>query len=275
MYDIERFIRHLEGVRKSEYTIKQYRFFVIHLLDYIKKDPSKITGEDIERYKGHLAVDLNYSKNSICLAMSAIKSYFDFLGIDLKDAFSRPKRPVSVPRYISEEEVSQLLDAAKGSKRDYAIISTLAYTGMRVGELCNLTIDDLDFNQKTIRIRSGKGDKSRIVIMDEHVERALKDYLTSKEKVTSLVFNSLKGDSITEESVQRIVRSYAKKAGITRPVTPHVLRHTLATHMLRHGADIRVIQHLLGHSSIATTQIYTYVDTSLLKETFEKSKPKY
>jgi len=167
------------------------------------------------------------------------------------------------------------LEAARSSVKEYALLCTLAFTGMRVGELCVLAIDDLDFNQKAIRIRSGKGDKDRVVMMDLRVEEALKAYILTKVKPTERVFVSRMGDRITEETVQRIVRNCAKKAGITRPVTPHVLRHSLATHMLRHGADIRVIQRILGHSSIATTQIYTYVDTSLLKETFERAKPKY
>lgn len=275
MHDIERFARHLEADRKSRYTVKQYVFFVSHMSNYLKRGPNEVTGEDLERFKAHLAIDLGYSKNSICLAVCAVKAYFKFLKLDVCDALTGPKRPASVPNYLPEEDISRLLETAKSSSKDYALLCTLAFTGMRVGELCALAVDDMDFNQKTIRIRSGKGDKDRVVMMDERVEAALKTYLSTKEKLTERVFVSRMSERITEETVQRIVRACAKKAGISRPVTPHVLRHSLATHMLRHGADIRVIQRILGHSSIATTQIYTYVDTSLLKETFERSKPKY
>jgi len=245
------------------------------MLDYLKKEPKGISAEDLERFKAHLAIDLAYSKNSICLAVSAVRTYFKFLKLDASDALTGPKKPASVPNYIPEEDVARLLETAKPSVKEYALLCTLAYTGMRVGELCSLTVDDLDFGQKTIRITSGKGDKDRVVILDERVEVALKAYLPTKEKPTERVFVSRVGERMTEETVQRIVRACAKRAGLTRPVTPHVLRHSLATHMLRHGADIRVIQRLLGHSSIATTQIYTYVDTSFLRETFEKTKPKY
>jgi integrase/recombinase XerD len=275
MQDVERFARHLEADRRSRYTIKQYVFFVSHMLDYLKKEPKGISGEDLERFKAHLAIDLAYSKNSICLAVCAVRTYFKFLKLDASDTLSGPKRPASVPNYIPEADVAHLLEIMRPSVKEYALLCTLAYTGMRVGELCSLTVDNLDFNQKTIRIRSGKGDKDRVVILDERVEEALKAYLSTKKKPTERVFISRRGERMTEETVQRIVRACAKKAGIARPVTPHVLRHSLATHMLRHGADIRVIQRILGHSSIATTQIYTYVDTSLLKETFERSKPKY
>jgi integrase/recombinase XerD len=275
MQEIERFARHLEADKKSRYTIKQYSFFVRHLVNYIKKSPENMTSDDLERFKAHLAIDLGYSKNSICLAISAVRTFFKFLKLGTGDGITSPKKPSSLPNYLPEDDIARILDAAKGSIKDYAILCTLAYTGMRVGELCSLHVDDLDFNQKTIRIRSGKGDKEREVMLDQRVEDALKKYLLSRNSKSSRIFVSRYNDRISEETVQRMVRGYAKRIGISRNVTPHVFRHSLATHMLRHGADIRVIQRLLGHSSIATTQIYTYVDTSFLRETFEKTKPKY
>lgn len=270
-----RFERFLEANKKSRYTVRQYAFFVRHMLDYLEKDSRDITPDDLERYKEHMALDLGYSKASIALAVHAIRAYFGFLGMDVCSGLQAPRRPRSSPRYLSEREVSRLIDAARTSPRDHAIICTLAYTGLRVGELCALTLDDLDFEEKIINIRSGKGERDRVVIMDERVEKAIRAYLTSRGGGSPRLFTTRKGPGIGEETVQRIVRKYAERAGISRKVTPHVLRHSLATNMLKRGADIRVIQRLLGHSSISTTEIYTHVDPTLLREVFRRTRPKY
>ena len=150
----------------------------------------------------------------------------------------------------------------------------LAYTGLRVSELCTLNMDDVDMHERVVSVKSGKGDKDRIAILDDSTVAALRGYLASRAKLNGPLFVTKRG-RISPISVQRIVKKHAKSAGIQKKVTPHVLRHTFATSLLRRGADIRIIQKLLGHSSIATTQIYTHVDDAMLKSVYEKAKPDY
>jgi integrase/recombinase XerD len=195
-----------------------------------------------------------------------------------------PKRSASLPKYLSEEEMARLFEAARSDIvngiRDYAILAVLGYTGLRVSELCYLNVEDIDFKEKTIKVRSGKGDKDRLVIFEDKTENALKEHLTYKNRhickddPAAIFASAVKGRMIPR-TVEEIVKKYAKLAGINKQVTPHVLRHTMATTLLKHGADIRIIQQLLGHASIATTQIYTHVDEEMLKRAYNKSKPEY
>jgi len=274
---LEAFQSHLQAEKRSEHTIRTYVGAVRQMLDWVGKDPGEITREDLERYRVHLAVEKNSSKNTLYISIKAIQAFFRYLGSDVADGLTPPRRPKSIPRYLSEEEVSRLLKAAEGNPRDYAILVTLAYTGLRVSELCNLNIEDVDFSEKTIRVISGKGDKDRIVIFEENTENAIVQYLRVRavpQEGTPL-FTSTRRKRITPRSVELMIQKYARQAGITKKVTPHVLRHTMATSLLKHGADIRIIQQLLGHSSLSTTEIYTHVDEEMLRQAYRKSKPKY
>lgn len=275
---LEGFAKYLLVEKKSEHTVKQYCMIVRHMVEFLSKDPEEITLEDVERFKIHLVVDKNYSKNSLYLATKAIKSFLKYLKKDFVQNITSPKRGRKLPVYLSEGEVRNLLDACKDNPRDFAIIITLAHTGLRVSELCNLNIEDVDFYDNVIRVRSGKGDKDRIVVMSDEVAQAIKNYLNSRKIYgdgNSALFISRKGHRITPRQVERIIRKYAQIAGIQKKVTPHTLRHTFATTMLKNGADIRFIQALLGHSSISTTEIYTHINRKLLKDVYMKYKPNY
>lgn len=274
---VEEFREHLIGDKKSKYTVKQYSHFLRHFLIFSGKKPEKIETEDIERFKQYLAIEKQYAKNSIYIALKAIQAFLKFRGIKIED-ISIPKRSRPLPKYLNEEETHALIESAKKDLRDYAILKTLAYTGLRVGELCNLEIEDIDFAEGIIHVRSGKGDKDRIVVLEESTAEALKNYLTERYKKdvkTNKVFISRKNKPISPLSVERIVKKYGRIAGIQKKVTPHVLRHTLATSLLNNGADIRFIQVLLGHASVSTTQIYTHLDNENLKKIYHKTKPSY
>ncbi|MEM3738704.1 MAG: tyrosine-type recombinase/integrase, partial [Thermoplasmata archaeon] len=224
-----------------------------------------------------LAIEKQYAKNSIYIAIKAIQAFLKSKGIKIEE-ISAPKRSLQLPKYLNEEETHALIESAKEDLRDYAILRTLAYTGLRVGELCNLEIEDIDFAEGIIHVRSGKGDKDRIVVLEEGTAQALKNYLAVRyrmETKTTKVFISRKNHPISPLSVERLVKKYGKKAGILKKVTPHVLRHTLATTLLNHGADIRFIQTLLGHASVSTTQIYTHLDNENLKKMYQRTKPTY
>jgi len=273
---VEQFRDWLEGDKRSKYTVKQYTHFVRHFLEIIKKDPQDISAEDIEKFKQYLAIEKGYAKNSIYIAIKAIQAFLKFLGKEIRA--SAPRRTQQLPKYLNDNETHALIEAAKENPRDYAILRTLAYTGLRVSELCNLEIEHIDFAQGVIYVRSGKGDKDRIVVLEESTASALRNYLSERYKrntKTNHVFISQKNTPISPLSVERIVKKYARKAGIMKKVTPHVLRHTLATTLLNNGADIRFIQTILGHASLNTTQIYTHVDNENLKKIYEKTKPSY
>lgn len=272
---IKKFVNFLNGEKKSQNTIKEYRSIVKQFLEFIKKEPLDIDQDDIEKFREYMAVEKKYSKQTIYISMKALQSFFKFLK---KEEFYRlpaPKRSRKLPVYLNEKEMSEILKVAKNNMRDYTLILTLAYTGLRVGELSSLKIEDIDFFENFIHVRSGKGDKDRLIAMDENVIRAIKEYLQSEKRNDGYLFISQKGTRITTTHIERLVKYYAIKAGIKKKVTPHTIRHTFATTLLRNGADIRFIQQILGHSSIATTQIYTHVDEDALKEVYEKTKPHY
>ncbi len=273
--EVGKFAEYLRGEKRNKNTVKEYTHFVKDMLFYFKKRADKITAGELNKYKMYLSTKRKYSKNSLYLAVKAIRAYFKYKNLDTANKLTAPKRPKQMPKYLSEDEVKKLIEASSEDPRDYAIISLLAYSGLRVSELCNLKIEDVDFNERVIYVHSGKGDKDRIVVVSPKVIEALQNYLYTRDDDMEYLFASQRSNQISRVQVFRIVRKYAKKAGIKKEVTPHVLRHTLATTLLRRGVDIRFIQQFLGHSSVATTQIYTHVDDALLKSIYDKVLQEY
>ena len=276
--ELEKFSSYMLGERKSPNTIKEYSFLVSVFLNFLKKPLEKCTVEDIESYKHYLASARKYSKTTQYLAIKALKHYYKFKKINVPLNLTVPKRPRKMPSYLSEREASRLVSESSGNSRTHLVVSLLAHTGMRVSELCNLKINDIDLDENVITIRSGKGDKDRIVIIPDYCRDIIGKYLPERYKMRAdndFLLVSRKGTRFDSSTIQRMVRELARTAGITKKVTPHVLRHTFATAILRNGGDIRFIQQLLGHSSVATTQIYTHVDDSALKEMYQKHRPNY
>ncbi len=273
--EIMEYRRYLEGERRSENTIAEYIYFVEDMFRHIKKRAEDITIQDLKRYKLYLSTRKRYSKNSLYLAIQAIRAYFKYKGLNTAKELSAPRRPKQMPKYLTEDEVRKLLSATRDNPRDYAILSFLAYSGLRVSELCNLKLEDVDFQERVVRVRSGKGDKDRIVVISPRAVEALQEYINTRDDSLEYLFASRKSERISRVHVFRIVRKYAKKAGIKKDVTPHVLRHTLATTLLKRGVDIRYIQQFLGHSSVATTQIYTHVNDEMLKSVYDKVLQEY
>lgn len=276
--EIEKFSSFMLGERKSPHTIKEYRFLVSLFLKFAEKPLDECSPSDIEDYKNFLASRRNYSKTSQYLAIKALRHFYKFKDLPPPVNLTVPKRPRKMPNYLSEKEASRLLEFAAGDTRTNLIVSLLAHTGMRVGELCNLKVDDVDLEEGVIGIYSGKGDRDRIVIIPDECREAVRKYLSVRFAIDSrskALIVSRRGTKLDTSTVQRIVRNLARDAGIRKKVTPHVLRHTFATAILRNGGDIRFIQQLLGHASVATTQIYTHVDDNTLKEMYQKHRPKY
>lgn len=276
--DLEKFSSYMLGERKSPHTIKEYSFLVSIFLDFLKKPLEKCSVEDIESYKHYLASVKKYSKTTQYLAIKALKHYYKFKKETVPLNLTVPKRPKKMPNYLSEKETSRLLSVSSDNVRTHLVVALLAHTGMRVGELCSLRISDVDLDENVISIHSGKGDKDRIVIIPDYCKSLISEYLPERYRMSSdsdFLLVSRKGTRFDSSTIQRMVRELAHEAGIAKRVTPHVLRHTFATAVLRNGGDIRFIQQLLGHASVATTQIYTHVDDSALKEMYEKHRPRY
>ncbi|MGC8992983.1 MAG: tyrosine-type recombinase/integrase, partial [Thermoplasmata archaeon] len=167
---INRFQNYLMGEKKSKNTVKTYISLVKEFLEFTNgKDIGKITIEDIENYKEYLSINKNMSKQSIYLSMKALQSFFKFMKRNDLTKLNTPKRSKKLPSYLNEMEMSAILEKSKSNFRDYVILMTLAYTGLRVSELVSLNIEDIDFYDNIIHIKSGKGDKDRIVIIDPKV----------------------------------------------------------------------------------------------------------
>lgn len=274
----DKFHSYLVGERKSGNTVRQYTYMARKFLEFLGRPPASVSEADVERYKQHMVSVMNYSKASQHLAINSVKLLLKSNGVKPPLNLTTPRRSRKMPVYLSQREASTLLDMARKDIRKFAIVNTLIYTGMRVGELCSLDIDDVDLDERVIGIRSGKGDKGRIVIIPDECADAIDEYLLHRSRLTpptQALFVSNKRTRFETSSIERIIRKLASESGIKKKVTPHVLRHTFATTIMRNGGDIRFIQEILGHSSVATTQIYTHIDENTLKEMYSRHRPRF
>jgi len=270
------FKNRLLGNGKSRNTVKMYSYIAEQFLEFIGYDRERINLESIEKFKEYLAIEKGYSKSSIYLYVRALQSFVNYLEVNDIGRLKAPKRPQKVPNYLAGEEVRAILKSCSDI-RERLIVELLVYTGIRVSELCSLRINDIDLNGRTIRIRSGKGDKDRIVVFSEEMLPDLRSYISmirSRMK-SEFLFPTSKSKKISPVTVEKIIRRIVARAGIQKKITPHTFRHTFATSLLRNGADLRTIQILLGHSSISTTQIYTHLDENALKVGYSKFIPRY
>jgi integrase/recombinase XerD len=269
---VDRFTRLLQSQERSPCTVKQYGHIARMFLGYVQKPLENVAPQDLNNFREHLVLERHYSKNSVYTTVRGLTCLFRSFGLATAEQLEAPRRPARLPHYLTEEETHRLFDAVHESPRDSAILHVLAYCGLRVGELCRLSVEDVDLSSSILHVRSGKGDRDREVIIEEKTRAAIDRYTTER---------ALAGQSggrlfpVSPVTVERMVRSNAERAEINRRVTPHMLRHTLATTLLSRGCDIRYIQKLLGHASVATTQIYTHVDTAALSAAYRRAKPEY
>ena len=232
------------------------------------------------------------SPASVARALVSVRSLFRFLtreGYVDEDPTLRvgvPKRPRPIPKAISVEEVARLLDLPSKEglgRRDLAILETLYGAGLRISELVALDVDDVDLDEGSVLIRAGKGSKARRVPLGRAAVAALGDYLAATRprlveraagSATPALFVNARGGRLSRQGCWKILKSYAAAAGLGARVSPHTLRHSFATHMLDAGADIRVVQELLGHASLSTTQVYTLVSDERLREVYVSAHPR-
>ncbi|MFX0013749.1 MAG: site-specific tyrosine recombinase/integron integrase [Promethearchaeota archaeon] len=261
-------------IREYSYDLKMFERF------NNGKSFEEITTMDLRRFFLHLKRDKEYAARSLHRKICALKSFFKFLkkeGVittNPTENIESPKIPKSLPKTITIEETMQLL-GTPDNPRDKAILYLLYGTGMRVSELTNLNIEQIDLKEKIIHIVGGKGGKDRIIPLPNGIIKILEDYITTRENTQdpALILNR-SGNRLTPRSVQRIVKKYKEAADLLeRDVTPHTLRHAFATHLLSNAVDIRIIQELLGHASLSTTQLYTHVSLEHLRKSYDLGHP--
>ena len=282
---IDKFIRYLEIERDvSSHTLRAYRKDLEKFFEHIKAEPDSIDMMDV---RGFIAEQIKegLNKTTVSRRLASIRSFFKFL---YKEGYVRTnpaklvsnlKVPKLLPRFLSVDDVFSLVEKPEGigfiPVRDKAILELLYSSGLRVSELSGLNIDDLNIKEYMIKVR-GKGKKERIVPVGSKAIDAIKSYMVErvllKSKDLALFLNRL-GRRLTDRGVRRIVVKYAKALTFMGQIGPHTLRHSFATHLLQGGADLRIIQELLGHSSLSTTQKYTHLDITHLMDIYDKAHP--
>jgi integrase/recombinase XerC len=288
----DRYIQYLEAERNaSPYTVRNYRADLADFFKFLKAKELTLLNE-VDRhvlrdYLSHL-VEGGIAKASIARKLSAIRSFYRYLvreEIIPKNPIeqvSSPKLDKRLPSFLTKEEMVKLLNAPDLStplgQRDRALLELLYASGLRVSELASLTPEQVDLETNEIRVW-GKGSKERMVLMGKPAAAALKSYigegrikLQGKKKSNALFLNRY-GQRLPERSVQRLLEQYAKKSGIGKRIHPHMLRHTFATHLLDGGADLRVVQELLGHARLSSTQIYTHVTKGQARKVYLSAHP--
>ncbi|HEY9856178.1 MAG TPA: site-specific tyrosine recombinase XerD [Stenomitos sp.] len=285
------FIMHLGLERNlSPHSLKAYRQDLDQFHRFLGDMPlPAVDYLTIRRYLGELT-EKGYERTSMARKLATLRTYFRFLAkerhVDANplSLVSSPKSIRRLPKFLDWGELKSLLAAPDVETplglRDRAILELLYATGMRVGEIVALATSALDWEEREIVV-FGKGSKERVVLMDgpsaELVERYVhraRPRLVGAHADCGVLFVNRQGQGLNQRSVQRMIQKYVQQAGIEKRISPHTLRHTFATHLLEGGADLRVVQELLGHASLSTTQIYTHVSQERLREVYRQSHPR-
>lgn len=291
---IQQFLEYVEIEKgRSHKTVRNYDFYLNRFLDWSNiKDPKQINQEMIRKYRLYLnrevegRHDLNLKKSTQNYHLIALRAFLKYLQkIDLKvmapEKIELAKQGTRNIEMLDDDELRRLREAPEEAggmigKRDKAIIELLFSTGLRVSELANLQIKDINLKKDEFTIK-GKGSKHRLVFLSDSAKKAINIYLEARKDTSPFLFVShdraraeREVMPISSRSVQRLIEKNAMLAGISKRVTPHMLRHTFATDLLQNGADIRAVQSMLGHESITTTQVYTHVTDKHLKDVHQK-----
>ncbi len=244
----------------SPLTVRNYSFFVEKFLKSANKSVEQLSQEDVRQYLAGMFEDK--SKNTIMLAAASLKFYFTEILKKEVGEIKMPKKDKKLPEVLSKDEVFKLINSAE-TRKSRLILSLLYSSGLRVSELVNLKPQDINFSENTGWVRGGKGSKDRMFILSNNLREDLQEYM-KKRNDAKYLFSQI--EPLTTRNVQKIVKHVRTRADIQKKVTPHTLRHSFATHLLENGTDIRMIQALLGHSSLNTTQIYTHVSSDQIKK---------
>lgn len=294
---IAQFLRYLVSERNaSELTVKSYREDLFSFVDWLQTNlgrtprPDALTPQDLRAFQAALQ-QAGYARSSIARKLAALRSFYKFAmreGLASSNPakpLRNPRRQRKLPHVLNDDEVGRLLLAPNPETvdglRDRAILETIYSAGLRVSELVGLQDGDLDRHDQIIRVR-GKGRKERICPLGSFALKAIDRYAARRkrsDKTNALgrqapVFVNRFGNILTTRSVGRLLEKHLAAAQLDARTSPHTLRHSFATHLLDRGADIRSVQELLGHKSLATTQIYTHVSAASLRKVYEKAHPR-
>jgi integrase/recombinase XerC len=282
---IEKFLRYLEVQKDSSpHTLRAYRKDLEEFSAFVKKEPDEIEMIDV---RGFIAGQIRDGRERTTAGrrLASIRSFLKYLHREgyLKTnpakLVSTPKTQRLLPKFLTVDDAFALVEQPQGigfiKARDRAILELLYSSGLRVSELAGLNVDDVNTREGLVKVR-GKGKKERILPVGSKAVDAIKSYLVEKlllKKRDRAMFLNRRGTRLSDRGIRRIVVKYAKAAGINGDIGPHTMRHTFASHLLQDGADLRVIQELLGHSSLSTTQKYTHLDIAHLMDIYDKAHP--
>ncbi len=262
-------LKHLQTELKlrgfSDRTVQTYLYQNQKFLEFNKKKPEDIQEIDIKEYLGYLLSDKKEAHSSVALAKAALKFYYDEILKKNIVMLKTPKLARKLPEVLTKEETHRLLDVITHTK-SRIMVKLLYSSGIRLSECLHLKVEDLELGNKMGWVRSGKGAKDRMFILSEDVCAEILKYINAQNRRSGFLFTGSDNKPLSARNIQKIVKKAAQKAGIQKQITPHKLRHSFATHLLEAGTDIRIIQELLGHSNLQTTQIYTKVSQQQLRK---------
>lgn len=285
---VKEFLNYIENERNySQHTITAYQNDLKQFYIFLSKEEKNIRFEKIQKddVKNFLALlfENGVSKKSISRKLASLRSYFHFLIRTEKIksnptlGVKSPKKEKRLPQFLDEATVNKLLDLPSAETvegiRDRAILEILYSSGLRRMEVVSLKISDINFHSQTIKV-FGKWQKDRIIPFGKIASLRLNDYLKIRKSENKVLFVNDEGGNLSTQKLYNIVKKYMSKCVEINQKSPHVLRHTFATHLLNRGADIRVVKELLGHEDLSSTQIYTHVTTDKLKKIYQQSHPK-
>ncbi|OGD11183.1 MAG: tyrosine recombinase XerC [Candidatus Aminicenantes bacterium RBG_13_62_12] len=290
--ELEEFLAHLQHEKNvSPHTLSAYRRDVEQFAEFLRENDRNLRTVDNALLRGFLVRlhERRQKKSTAARKLAAVRSFLQYAvkrrwrDDNPARLLTAPKQDRPVPSFLSEPEAAAFLDLPRGDDflgvRDRALLELLYATGIRVSELTSLNLDDVGFSERLVRVR-GKGRKERLVPFGRKAEESLRSYLRVRSDVEprqsgeKAVFLNRLGTRLTARSVQRAMGKYLRRSAVRRKISPHSLRHSFASHLLGRGADLRVIQELLGHESLSTTQKYTHLDLRQLLETYRKSHPR-
>ncbi|MFH1703229.1 MAG: tyrosine recombinase XerC [Nitrospirota bacterium] len=282
---VDKFLKYLEIERAaSSHTLRAYRKDLEEFSKFVNIKPEDVELADV---RGFIAEQIKsgLNKTSVSRRLASIRSFFKFLyregykRTNPAKLVSNPKLPKLLPRFLSVDDAFALVERPAGTgflpARDRAILELLYSSGLRVSEISSLNIDDINTKEGFLKVK-GKGRKERMVPVGSKAIDAIKSYMVERIALKSkdrFLFLNRTGKGLSDRGVRRLVVKYARMIGISGKIGPHALRHTFATHLLQGGADLRVIQELLGHSSLSTTQKYTHLDVTHLIDVYDKAHP--
>ena len=294
-HDLENFRTYILVEKNfSKHTAKAYCSDILDFLLWIgDTDVGEVTLAKVREYL-HFIQKFNYKKNTIARKIASLRTFYKFLYREKRSdsnpamSLNAPKRAKSLPKFLTPFEVEQILNniniETPAGFRNKAILELLWATGMRVSELSGLNFEDLNLEENEIRV-FGKGAKERIILVTDRAKSFLERYIktarpiiakgyTVSENEDSPVFINSTGFRLQTQSIRKAINEVVDKIQLPKHVTPHVFRHSFATHLIENGADLRVVQELLGHASISNAQIYTHISSQHLKEVYNEAHPR-